>query len=67
MLTEETLEIWYQDDMGWPDLLSKRWWYGDEHDEDNLYESTNLTRSIPDANATALDPIDIRNSTHLRT
>ena len=49
-------------DMGWPDLLSKRWgrrWYGDEHDEDdedNLYESTNLTRSIPDANATALDP-----------
>ena len=24
MLTEETLEIWYQDDMGWPDLLSKR-------------------------------------------
>ena len=73
MLTEGTLEIWYQDDMGWPDLLSKRWgrWrYGDEHnehDEDNLYESTNLTRSIPDANATALDPIDIRNSTHLRT
>ena len=59
--------------MGWPDLLSKRWGEvddGDEHDEhevDNLYESTNLTRSIPDANATALDPIDIRNSTHLRT
>ena len=73
MLTEETLEIWYQDDKGWPNLLSKRRGEvddGDEHDEhevDNLYESMNLTRSIPDANATALDPIDIRNSTHLRT
>ena len=56
--------------MGWPDLLSKRRGEvddGDEHEVDNLYESTNLTRSIPDANATALDPIDIRNSTHLRT
>ena len=29
---------------------------GDEHGGDNLYESTNLARSIPDANATALDP-----------
>ena len=28
MLTEATLEIWYQDDMGCPDLLSKRrWWW----------------------------------------
>ena len=48
--------------MGWPDLLSKRWGDegdDDEHDElggDNLCDSTNLTRSIPDANASALDP-----------
>ena len=39
----------------------------DELGGDNLYESTNLSSSIPDANATALDPLDIRNSTHLRT
>ena len=33
--------------------------YGDEHDEPgeyNLCDTTNLARSIPDANATALDP-----------
>ena len=65
--------VYSSTDKGWPDLLSKR--RGevddgdelDEHEVDNLYESTNLTRSIPDANATALDPLDIRNSTHLRT
>ena len=67
------LGLLLQVDKEWPDLLSKRRGEvddGDEHDEHevgNLYEYTNLTRSIPDANATALDPIDIRNSTHLRT
>ena len=40
--------------------------YGDV-DEDNLYVADELSRSIPDANATAVDPMDIRNSTHLRT
>ena len=30
---------------------------GDELDGDNLYESTNLARSIPNVNATALDPV----------
>ena len=46
--------------MGWPDLLSKRGWMvmviGD-NDEDNLYDADELSRSIPDANATALDPL----------
>jgi hypothetical protein len=36
-------------------------------DGDNLYVDVELSRSIPDANATSLNPIDIRNVTHLRT
>ena len=65
--------LWYQDDMGWPDRLSNDVGDdgdGDELDElegDNLYDVVNLSCLIPDANATALNPIDIRNSTHLRT
>jgi hypothetical protein len=34
-------------------------------DEDNLYDVDELSRSIPVANATTLDPTNICNSTHL--
>ena len=56
MLTEETLEIWYQDDKGWLDLLSKRGGI-DVGDGDNLYDADVLSWLNPDANATALNPL----------
>ena len=39
----------------------------DELEGDNLYDAVNLSCLIPNANATALNHMDIRNSTHLRT
>ena len=71
------LEIWYQDDKGWPDLLIKNGgddYYGmiaaEEHDDvvdDNLYDATrSLDWSLsPMQQLSTLQ--DIRNSTHLRT
>ena len=69
--------IWYQDDMGWPDLLSKHGGDDDhgviaaeEHGDvvdDNLYDATrSLDWSLsPMQQLSTLQ--DIRNSTHLRT
>ena len=62
MLTEETLESDTKMIWGGPIFsVSGKGddGYGDEHDElegDNLCDTTNLARSIPDANATALSP-----------
>lgn len=39
-------EIWYQDDKGWPDLLSKQqwwWWSRDEHSGDNTMMKWRIT------------------------
>ena len=51
MLTEETLESDTKMIWGGP-IFS----VSGEGDGDNLHVTTNLARSIPDANATALDP-----------
>jgi hypothetical protein len=64
------MEIWYQDDMGWPDLLVSDvmvMMAGDDTNDDNLVPPMNSPRLTPDANATALNPLDIHDSTHLRT
>jgi hypothetical protein len=39
----------------------------DDTDEDNLVSPMNSPCLTPDANATVLNPLDIHNSTHLRT
>ena len=70
MLTAETLESDTKMIWGGPIFSVSDEGDGDELDElevDNLYDAVNLSCLIPDANATALNPIDIRNSTHLRT
>ena len=62
--------IWYQDDMGWPDLLSKR-----RGDCDMVMKAMKITCMNPrNSLARSLMPMqqlstlyDIRNSTHLRT
>jgi hypothetical protein len=46
--------IWYQDDKGWPDLLSERrrwWWWG----EYKLHEADKLSTAVP----LLLDTIDL--------
>jgi hypothetical protein len=40
---------------------------GDDTDEDNLVPPMNSPCLTPDANATALNPLDIHDSTHLCT
>jgi hypothetical protein len=64
------VEICYQDDMGWPDLLMSDamvMMAADDTDEDKVVSPMNSPRWSPDANATALNPLDIQASTHLRT
>jgi hypothetical protein len=39
----------------------------DDTYEDNLVSPMNSPRLSPDANATTLNPLDIHDSTHLRT
>jgi hypothetical protein len=56
--------------MGWPDLLvsdATVMMAADDTDEDNLVSSMNSPRLSSDANAIALNPLDIHDSTHLHT
>jgi hypothetical protein len=56
--------------MGWPYLIvsdAMVMMAADDTDGDNLVSPMNSPRLSPDANATALNPLDIHDSTHLRT
>jgi hypothetical protein len=52
--------------MGWPDLLSKQGGGDDDDDVDKLVLPMISPRLISDANATAHNPMDIHDFTHLR-
>jgi hypothetical protein len=56
--------------MGWPDVLvsdAMVMMAMDDTDGDNLVSLMNSPRLSPDPNATTLNPLDIHDSTHLRT
>jgi hypothetical protein len=64
------LDVSISYDMGWPDLLMSDVivkMAADDEVGDNLVSPMNSPRLSPDANATALNPLDIHDSAHLPT